>query len=60
MKLITAKTVKDYTMLMVKLEKEGYKWIGGDKPTDLNYWWIHKEKTRVEVKEKLIVSIHGK
>lgn len=60
MKLIATKTAKEYASLMTKLEKEGYMWIGGDKPTDLNYWWIHKEKTRVEVDGKLILSIHGK
>lgn len=50
-KIYHVKTQADYDALMVELEAEGYKWLGGECPTQNNVWVYHEEETCVEVKE---------
>lgn len=47
MKIYHVKTQEDYDALMVELDKKGHKWIGGQKPADLNVWFNLRERTTV-------------
>ncbi|MFC0232726.1 hypothetical protein ACFFIF_01830 [Vagococcus entomophilus] len=41
-------TQEDYNALMGELERKGYKWVGGEKPTErLSVWEDEKEDTCV-------------
>ena len=37
-KIYHVETQKDYNDLMIELEKDGYVWFSGKKPTDINEW----------------------
>ena len=45
-------TQEDYNSLMVELEKQGYKWRSGYKPTSKNYWEQEKENTCITISGK--------
>ena len=47
-------TQEDYNSLMVELEKQGFTWLSGHKPTSKNYWSDEKEDTCIEISGKEI------
>lgn len=44
-KIYHVETQEDYDDLMVKLEKQGYRWLSGYKPTVKNCWFENQEET---------------
>ena len=52
MKIYHTETQQDYNSLMVELEKQGYKWLSGYKPTSKNYWNEDKENTCITISGK--------
>lgn len=56
MNIYHTETQADYDTLMVELEKRGYKWESGAKPTELNMWHYRKSDSTVKVSssDKLI------
>ena len=49
MKIFHTETQEDYDALMVELEAKGAMWSTGDKPTEVTYWHLNREKTYVKV-----------
>lgn len=49
MKIYHVKTQEDYDALMVELERDGYRWGSGPKPTSYDNWFHHREKTVVSL-----------
>lgn len=47
MRIWHCRTQEEYDYLMKQLEAEGCTWIGGDKPTKHNVWYIDREQTCV-------------
>ena len=54
MKIYRTRTQEDYNSLMIELEKQGYKWLSGHKPTSKNYWSEDKEDTCIVISGKNI------
>ena len=54
MKIYCTRTQEDYNSLMLELEKQGYKWLSGRKPTDFRYWEQNKENTCIKISGKFI------
>lgn len=46
-KIYHVETQEDYDDLMIKLEKQGYRWLSGDKPTSKDYWDESERETIV-------------
>ena len=44
MKIYHTETQADYDALMVELEEQGYKWISGDEPSQVNAWKVYKNQ----------------
>ena len=51
-------TQEDYNSLMVELEKQGYKWRSGYKPTSKNYWEQEKENSCIIISSKYITFMN--
>lgn len=49
MKIYHVKTKEDYDALMVEMERDGYKWRSGSKPTSYDKWFHHREQTVVSL-----------
>ena len=47
-------TEEDYNSLMVDLEKQGFIWLSGHKPTSKNYWSEDNEDTCITILGKKI------
>ena len=54
MKIYRTRTQEDYNSLMVELEKQGFVWLSGHKPTSKNYWIEDKENTCIVISGKKI------
>lgn len=54
MKIYHTRTQEDYDNLMVELEKQGFNWLNGKKPTYYRYWKEDKENTCIEIAGKEI------
>lgn len=52
MTIYHTKTQEDYDALMVELEEQGVKWVGGHLPTEQNKWGAYKEYTCVKIIDK--------
>ena len=52
MKIYHVKTQADYDALMIKLEENGRKWIGGNEPTFFKFWKTYKENTCIGISDK--------
>ena len=44
MRIYHTETQEDYDALMVELEEQGYKWISGDEPSQVNAWKVYKNQ----------------
>lgn len=51
LKIYHVETQEDYDDLMVELEKQGYKWISGNKPTSEECWDERKRETIIYLNE---------
>lgn len=51
LKIYHVETQEDYDDLMIELEKQGYLWISGDKPTAKNCWLECQEETVICLNE---------
>ena len=55
MKIYRTRTQEDYNSLMVELEKQGFIWDSGHKPTHFKYWGEDKENTCIKISGKKII-----
>ena len=52
MKIYNTKTLEDYDALMIELEKQGFNWRNGRKPTYYRYWEQEKENSCIAISGK--------
>ena len=59
MKIYYTETKADYDELMAKLEKQGYEWMSGEKPTESNMWlYLESDSTlKVDPSDKSISMV---
>jgi len=46
-KIYHVETQEDYDHLMIELEKQGYEWINGDRPTSKSKYWGQREEDTI-------------
>lgn len=54
MKIYHTATREDYDALMVELERKGFTWSSGSKPTEFNKWDNHNSETCIDVSDSTI------